>query len=316
MQKLIFKYEEFKKHLLNLKEYVVFNKQEKEANYRGYRDIVYGAIINRAYTLWETYIKDIFYEYFLLKEEDYLKDKTLIERYKINELPGYLFEEAMFNKEHGSIMFKLNREIISYTSKNMDMSEMVKLFKRVDIEIKNKLDSNKELSDAVSLFEISFEDGLLNENKITQGLKRLIQERNFVSHYAHIDEFQDLEILLEWINFYILLGKYLCKVICLEYAKSLDSNKFTIGKCNNALTHKKVLLIDIDNEIKIDKKTLIYVYRNNEIIDILLPISFYVEDKEVEFVQANDKAGIGVKTIFDFDTKINKDYKYYIMKNI
>jgi len=313
MQGLIFKYDEFKKHLLILNEYVLFNKKEKEAQYREYRDIIYGAIINRGYSLWETYVKDIFYEYFTLKKDEYYKENTLIEKYKISELPGFLFEEAIFNEKDESIMFKLSKEILSYTSKNMDMNEMSKLFKRLDIEIKNKLDNNEELCEAVSLFEISFENGLLNDNKTTQGLKRLIQERNFVSHYAHIDEFQDLDILLEWINFYMLLGKTLCKAICLEYIRSLNCHNNIIGNCNNALTKKNILLIDIESEIKVDKTSLLYVYSNDVLIDILKPISFQVGDSSVEFVQAGDKAGINVKTIFDNKTKLRKEYKYCII---
>ncbi|SDP77473.1 HEPN domain-containing protein [Clostridium gasigenes] len=316
MQDIILKYDEFKKHLLTLKEYVLFNKKEREAKYSDYRDIVYGAIINRGYSLWETYVKDIFYEYFILKKDEYYENNTLIGKYKISELPAYLFEDAILNEKDDIIMFKLNRQVISFTSKNMDMNEMRNLFKKLDIEINNTLDNNMDLNEAVNLFEISFENGLDKDKKTTQGLKRLIEERNFVSHYAHIDTFQDLEILLEWINFYILLGKTLCKFICLEYVKGLSCNKSIIGECKNALTKRNMLLVDIGDKIKVDKTSLLYVYSNNILIDILKPISFQVEGSDVEFVQAGDKAGINIKTIFDYDEKIRAEYKYYIIENI
>ncbi|WP_054028110.1 HEPN domain-containing protein [Bacillus sp. FJAT-28004] len=315
MQEMLELNVDFQKNLSTLEDYISFNKDNKEANYREYRDIVYGAIINRGYTLWETYVKDLFFSFFTLKKQEYYDNNTLIEKYKLYELPGFLFEAAQFDLANESITFKLNKDIVSFTSKNMDMKEMSKLFKRIEIDIQNKIDNNDELKNAITSFELAFENGLLEQKKPTQAIKRIIQERNLVSHYAHIDNFQSIDILLEWIRYYKLLGKVLCKTICLEYIKTVDSVKKIIGECKNALGNE-ILLVDINSEINFDKSTLLYVYSDNKIIDVVIPVSFMVNDNEVSVINSNDKAGIRLKTIFEYNTRIKKEYKYYLIDAI
>ncbi|WP_058307169.1 HEPN domain-containing protein [Gracilibacillus massiliensis] len=315
MQKFISKYQEFQGNLSTLEDYILFNKDTREANYREYRDIVYGAIINRGYALWETFVKDIFYIYFSLKKQDFYENNTIVERYKLHELPSFLFESAVLNIDEERISFDLNKDILSYTSKNMDMKELSRLFKRVDLDIQNKLNNNSELKDAVYSFELAFENGLLKENKTSQALKRLIQERNLVSHYAHLDTFQSIDILLEWIKYYKILGKNLSKEVCLEFVKTLDQNKKMIGDCK--IVHQRsILLVDIYSEIEIDKNTKLFVYSNNTLIDIVIPKSFRIEDNEVTSVSEHDKAGIKVQTIFEYETNIKKEHKYYVIEGI
>ncbi|KAA2302516.1 hypothetical protein FY526_19415, partial [Clostridioides difficile] len=114
--------EEFQKNLNILVDYIQFNKNNQDAHYREYRDIVYGAIINRGYSLWETFVKDIFFTFFTLKKTEFYQKNTIIEKYRLHELPGFLFEQALFDINQEQISFRLNKQILSYTSKNMDMS--------------------------------------------------------------------------------------------------------------------------------------------------------------------------------------------------
>jgi hypothetical protein len=313
MNELIIINKSFQDNLDTLKEYIFFNKEDKEAKFREYRDIIYGAIINRGYTLWESFVKDIFYEYFNLRKKEYYAKNTIIERYRLHELPGFLFEEAFFDIKNERITFNLNKDILSYTSKNMDISELSKLFKRIDIDIQSKLNRDKELDLAVYNFELAFEDGLLDENKTAQALKRIIQERNLVSHYAHLDSFQSIDILIEWINYFSLLGKALTKILCLEYGKTIDKNKQEIGDCKNVIK-QNILLVDTNETITIDKSTKIFVYSNGSLIDIVTPESFKVEDKDVSSVKKSSKAGIKVRTIFENETKVKKEYKYCVLE--
>ncbi|MCM3412367.1 hypothetical protein [Metabacillus litoralis] len=316
MQEFVNLNKDFQNNLSILEDYVKFNRDSEQANYRKFRDIVYGAIINRSYTLWETLVKDLFYEYFQLKKEEYFRSNSIIERYKLHELPSYLFETAVFNLKDERISFELNREILSYTSKNMDMKELNKLFRRIDLNIANNLDNNNELKEAVKHFEVAFENGSLKEdNRTSMGLKRIIQERNLVSHYAHLDEFQGIDILLEWINFYKLLGKILSKYLSLEYVETLNKERQVIGECKNVLS-QNILLVDTANGININKNTKIFVYSNNKLVDIVIPQSFRTEDKEVTNITENSKAGIKLETIFEFQTKIKKEYEYCLIKDV
>ncbi|MCZ0704585.1 hypothetical protein J2T56_003157 [Natronobacillus azotifigens] len=313
MQNFISKYKEFEDNLSTLERYTLFNKNKHEANFREYRDIVYGAIINRGYTLWETFVKDIFYIYFSLKKQDFYENNSIIERYRLHELPSFLFESAILSIDEEKISFDLNKDIVSYTSKNMDINELSKLFKRVDIDIQHKLNNISELKDAVYSFELAFDNGLFHENKTSQALKRLIQERNLVSHYAHVDTFQSIDILLEWIKYYKLLGKNLSKEVCLEFVRTFDQSKKIIGNCKTVLKNN-ILLVDIYSEIEIDLKTKLYVYSNNSLIDIVIPKSFKVEENEVSSVSEHDKAGIKVETIFEYETNIKKEHKYFVIE--
>jgi hypothetical protein len=316
MQEFVSLNKDFQNNLSILEDYVKFNRDSEQAYYRKFRDIVYGAIINRSYTLWETLVKDLFYEYFQLKKDEYFRSNSIIERYKLHELPSYLFESAVFNLKEERISFGLSREILSYTSKNMDMNELNKLFRRIDLNIANTLDNNSELKEAVKHFEVAFENGSLKEdNRTSMGLKRIIQERNLVSHYAHLDEFQGIDILLEWINFYKLLGKILTKYLSLEYVETLNKERQVIGDCKNVLSHN-ILLVDTANGININKNTKIFVYSNNKLVDIVIPQSFRTEDKEVPNIPENSKAGIKLETIFEFQTKIKKEYEYCLIKDI
>ncbi|WP_270167710.1 HEPN domain-containing protein [Paenibacillus sp. SYP-B4298] len=316
MQAFISENIEFQKNLDVLVKYIEFNKNNQSANYGEYRDIVYGAIINRGYTLWESFVKEIFFIYFSLKKVEFYDNNTIIEKYRINELPGFLFEQALFDKQQEKISFQLNKSILTFTSKNIDMSELAKLFKRVDLDVQAELNNNLELKHAVLTFDVAFENGLLEENKPTQALKRLIQERNLVSHYAHIDQFQSIDILLEWVKYYKLLGKILSKVICLEYVRTIETDKKEVGECKNVLSNNLILL-DTAPQVEIKMSTKIYIYNSsNKLIDIVIPKSFMVENKVVETVPEMSKAGIKVESVFDSGLKYSEGHKYYIMANV
>lgn len=316
MQEFISKNEEFQTNLTTLEDFVLFNKDEAKSNYRKYRNIVYGAIINRGYALWETFVKDQFFIYFSLKKEEYYKSETLIGRYRLHELPSYLFEAAVFNLESEQISFNLDKSVLAYTSKNMDMTELSKLFKRIDIDISNKLENDPFLKENSKSIEMPLEeDNSKDVGRTRLALKRIIQERNLVSHSAHIDTFQSPDTLLEWIKFYKLLGKTLSKLLYIEYIETLSTDRKKIGVCKNVVK-ENVLLVDTASGISIDKKTKIFVYSNKKLIDVVIPQSLKTQDTDVSLITENSKAGIKLETIFQLTTRIKKEYDYCLISEL
>lgn len=305
-------------NLQSLRKYIDFNKENKEAHYKEYRPIVYGAIINRAYSSWETFAKELFYEYFLLKKEEYIGNGTFIRRYKIHELPAYLLENIVFDPGSETFSIKLDKNILVFTNKNIELKELNNLYSKIDVPIINHIEKSEELK--ILLDEHEFPLSIDNsENKIARALKYIITERNRTAHNSEIDDYHDMSTLEEWVIFFEKLGFVVFKTILIIYANHmLIDSRVLIGPCKQ-IVGKTIACFDIEEGCRIKKSDLVYVYRGNddkeELIDILVAKSFKVEGQDKDYVHDHDKAGCNFESIIFAEPKIKVHYKYYIFKN-
>nr|WP_263326067.1 HEPN domain-containing protein [Neobacillus sp. Marseille-Q6967] len=293
-----------------------FNKKDEGAHYDAYRPIIYGAIINRAYSSWETFSKELFYEYFLLKRQEFIENNTFIKRYKIHELPAYLLENLVFDSENETFNLKINKDLLVFTSKNIELKELNNLFSKIDIQIQRHIEKSDELKQFVEEKALPLSNDRMEKN-VSRALKYVITERNRTAHNSAIDDYFDIPILEDWVTFFEKLGFVVYEKVLLFYFENIvkDNRKY-IGDCQRASSENSLCCFDINEEISINKESTIFVFKgetdDDDLVDILTPESFMVEDEIKEFVEGLDKAGCKIKSMLYENPNVKKHYKYYI----
>lgn len=309
-------YQQYIDNLQSLGKYIEFNKKDENAHYNQFRPIVYGAIINRAYSSWETFTKELFYEFFLLKKREFIENGTFIKRYKIQELPGYILESLVFDSENESFNLKVSKDLLVFTSKNIELKELNSLYSKIDINILNHIVASMELKSFVEEKELPLANDRSDTN-IARALKYIILERNRTSHNSAIDDYLDVDILEEWIEFFQNLGFLVYEKVLLSYVEGVVStDKKSIGECKGIIQNT-IGCFDIDGNTYIDKNTPIFVFRgsseNEEVVDVLYGESFRVENISKDFIEEFDKAGCNFKSLIYDVPKIKEHYKYYVI---
>ncbi|MBE5977916.1 MAG: hypothetical protein E7249_02125 [Paenibacillaceae bacterium] len=296
--------DEFLKQINKLLNYVKLLNDDEKAYYRNNQEILYVGIINRSYSLWETFNKDLLYAYYLLMKDTLIREGNLVQRLKLYELPGYIFEDGTYDNIKNSINFELKKDFITYTGKNMDTSQLKSLYGRFDIKIDNKLANSKVIREFLTDKESLFQINDINKSHVDQALSRLIQERNIVSHYSTIDDYQNLETVKIWIEFYQVVAKELSKIVCCNYLNTVCTNAEQLGKYVGFYKKKNLLLIDVNSDIAVTNNSYIGLANQDTLEQVLIPVSFMVNDNCVEQVTKNDKAGIQLLSIFDNEWNI------------
>lgn len=306
-------------NLQSLREYIEFNKKDEGAHYNQFRPIVYGAIINRAYSSWETFSKELFYEYFLLKKDDYIKNDSFIKRYKIQDLPGYILEELIFDKDKETFNLKISKELLVFTSKNVEIKELHSLYKKIDIDIMKHIDGERELRTFVSDRQLPLANIDTSELNISRALKYIISERNRTAHNAAIDDYLDIDILEEWVLFFEKLGLSIYEKVALFYLEEINlGKKVLIGPCQQVIKDS-IGCFDIAKDVYIDKNVPIFIFKgeypNESLVDVVYVKGFMVEGLVRESVKDFDKAGCEFTSIIFSTPRVKENYKYYIFNN-
>lgn len=285
-------------------------KDEREY-YRENQEILYIGIVNRIYSLWETFCKDIAYEYYGKIKKQLWDKGELVHKLKLNELPGYIVEEGVVSDNR--ISYEIKRDFITYTSKNIDFDELKKLFSRFDVnidELKKNQSIKEYMKDKSYVFELNdMDDGCLNK-----AMKKLTNERNMVSHFSSIEQYQDLGNIIYWAELCKILARGLCEIIASSIVEIVDNTPTKLGDFKKFLKDKSVLCVDVSSGAKVDYKSIIYTKRKGKIINIYRPISFMVNDVKVEAITENDNAGIELKPLVKNNTVIVKKDEIYVMK--
>lgn len=290
---------EYISHIKRVRKYLLELSKNESMYYRKNQEIIYIGLINRTYSLWETFCKELAYEYYSNVKDHLLQEGGLPEKLKLNELPGYIIEAGIIDENY--IKYELKKELITYTSRNMGYQELNNLYRRFGIDIaslSNSIVLNSYINAPDTIcFDIPGNSG----NKLKDAMSALVNERNTVSHFADIDEYKNLEIIVQWTYFYEKLISELAKLVCVNILNREYKNEIhrIAGTFVNHYKRDDVLCMDIADNTYIDNKTLIVISRNHEISFILKPVSFMVEDNKVEEVHSGDKAGIKYTSLFE-----------------
>ncbi len=179
--------------------------------YRDNQEILYVGIVNRTYSLWETFCKDLAYEYYKRIKTKLMEKGELVHKLKLNELPGYIVEEGIILDDR--ISYEIKRDFITYTSKNIGFEELKRLFLRFDVNVEN-LQGNPVIRKYLekNSFYFGIED--FSKDYLKTAMKNLTDERNMVSHFSSIDEYQELRNIVAWAEFCKLLARELTGIIC------------------------------------------------------------------------------------------------------
>lgn len=277
------------------------------------REILYTGIINRGYSLWETFNKNIVFIYYEKIREELIKNGNLVSKLRLHELPAYIVEKGCYNSENDYVYYDLKEEFITHTAKNMDTSQMTALYDRVGLSIVRELEGKPEIKAFFASESNTFNISENDPNKLNGALKIIINERNSTAHYARIENYMDLSYIKDWIKFYVILLQEISKIVCHELSKKNKIIDKNVGIFQSFLTVKKVLCIDLSDGICVTKESLIGIIKNNKLVDIVKPISFNVDGVDKDSISENEKVGISLSSLFGEVTTINKSSKIYIL---
>lgn len=306
--------------ILLLKEYVAQNKklieyinnlQRKEKKYyRDNQEILYVGIVNRTYSLWETFCKDIIFEYYQRIKDKLLERGELVHKLKLNELPGYIVEEGVIFENR--ISYEIKRDFITYTSKNIGYDELKNLFSRFDINVE-ELKANKRIVDYLNENNYFFGIDDRGKDNLKTAMKNLTDERNKVSHYSSIYDYQDLNIIISWAEFCQVLARELTSIIIKNVIINMENNLIRLGNYVKYLNSKHVLCIDVLDGVTADLNSIIYTKKDDKILNVYKPLSFMVNDKAVDEINEYDNAGIMLEPFVETKTTITENDEIYVI---
>jgi len=289
----------------------VSNLQGSEKEYyRENQEILYVGIVNRTYSLWETFCKDIVFEYYKRIKNQLLNRGELVQRLKLNELPGYIVEQGTIADNR--ISYEITKEYITYTSKNIGFEELKTLFMRFDVKVE-ELKSNQVIRDFLVDNGFYFDVEDFKNDYLKIAMKKLTDERNVVSHYSSIDEYKELTIIISWIKFYQIIAQELTSLIIRNLIEETDTNPQKLGSFVKYFSDKHLLLIDVSTGVSADSESIIYTKNNNEVKNVYKPISFMVENNEVSSIKEDDKAGIMLNPIIEKNKSIIQNDEIYVI---
>jgi hypothetical protein len=310
MKSIIETYQNYISRFDDLKKFIEYLERHRKY-YNLNREILYAGVVSRCYSLWETFNKNIVFEYYQKIKEELITSGQLIQKLKLNELPAFIVEEGNYNRENNYVYYELKEEFITFTSKNMEINQMTTLFDRVNIKIKEKLVNNKNINSVIEENPSAFNIDLVDDNALKKSLKMIIDERNIISHYATIDEYKDLSYIKGWIKLYMTLLQEIIKSVGFEL--SIKDYFSQIGEFKNYLTQNNILCIDLYDKIQIKKSSLIGIVRNGSMTDIVIPLSFKIDEIEQQNASANDKVGIKLKSYFNHEVRISDTSKIFLL---
>lgn len=306
--------------LLLLKDYLAQNEKliqfisnlqgsEKEY-YRENQEILYVGIVNRTYSLWETFCKDIVFEYYKRIKDQLLEKGELVQRLKLNELPGYIVEQGTIVDNR--ISYEITREYITYTSKNIGFEELKALFMRFDVKVE-ELKSNQAIRDYLEDNGLYFGVEDFKSDYLKIAMKSLTDERNVVSHYSSIYEYRELKMIISWVQFYKVIAQELTGIIIRKLIEELDTKPQKLGSFVKYFSNKHLLCIDVSTGASANSESIIYTKKNNKVKNVYKPLSFMVENNKVNSIKEDDKAGIMLNPLIEKTKSIIQTDEIYVV---
>ena len=308
--------------LLLLDEYLAQNKKlidfigkmqgDNIKFYRDNQEILYVGIVNRTYSLWETFCKDIVFEYYQ-RIKDQLQEKgELVRKLKLNELPGYIVEQGTITGNR--ISYEIKKEYITYTSKNIGFDELKKLFSRFDVNVE-ELQVNKVIRKFLEENSYCFGIDDFTKEYLKKAMENLTDERNVVSHYSSIEEYKELSIIVTWVQFCQIIARELTNIIICLLIEKIDTKPRKLGDFVMYLNKGPILCIDVSTDAYADANSIIYTKRNNKVKNVYRPKNFKVDDEKVEAISEGDKAGILLDSLVENFKTIDKKDEIYVLSS-
>lgn len=293
--------DKYSKEILLLKQYLetLHKSDEFDQFYSEYKRIIYPSIINRIYVSFEYLLKDLFIMiYKVLKRENEIDLSYL----KLHELPGYIIEEAKI--VDNKLTLELTDKVVSFTSKNLDVETISRLFSRVKVN-SNYIRQSIESIDIGKYSDIPYH----TDSTIEGRLKYFIEHRNYVSH-SYIDDYQELDTILLWIDMLSEVYQVIFSVVinrCLK-RDSLDSFKVLHVYHKGEIVcfdNNDNIEIRVDDSIFFENQNRIYFYRIMSIMN---------DNKEIENTKDFLNIGLEIKPISN-NKKIIKATNCHVVHN-
>lgn len=274
------------KELDSLVLYINSFSENKESNqqFTNYKKIIYPSIINNIYVSFEHHIKSLFL--FLYRKVEANNEKSInLNNFSFQSFPGFILEKAYMEKN--KMILELNDEVISFTSKNMDVGVICDLFYRVGIE-KELLTSKIETVDS-RLYEVPFEE----QRTIRGKIKFFINHRNQISH-SFIEEYYENEVLLVWIEFFKEIYCVIFKSTIGTALETISLNKVRVIK----IYQDNIICFDNTENINLTKKSIL-CYESSQEYYFYEVKTIKSNGEEIEQTSGFKEIGLSVKAIYD-----------------
>ena len=141
----------------------------------------------------------------------------------------------------------------------------------------------------------------------------MTDERNMVSHSSIIEQYQDLGNIVAWAKFCMVIAKELSNILIKQIIKNTDKNTIKLGTYVRYLKRKHVLCVDVSTDASVDLNSVIYTKNGEAILNVYKPLSFMVDDKEVDSISINDNAGIVIDPIVETKTSIGDSDDIFVI---
>lgn len=275
--------------------------EELKLFYSQYKKIIYPSIINRIYVSFEYLIKDLF---LMIYRQLDLNNEIDLTYLKIHELPGYIIEDARIIDK--KLTLELTDKVVSFTSKNLDIETITKLFSRIKVD-PNNIRKSIEAIDFNKYFDVPYQSNSTFEGR----LKYFIEHRNAVSH-SYFDEYQELTTINLWIE---MLREIYQSIFSVVINKCLKRERLQCFKIIHVYCNGKVICFDnidnleleVDDSIFIDNQNRIFFYKVTNIVE---------DGKRIENTKNHQKIGLEIESLSCFNLPIKSTECYIVHKKI
>lgn len=281
--------------------------------YHDYKSIIYPSIINSIYVSFENDIKQLFLSYYkVLKQQTDFSSTFNVKFLSWNSIPGYILEEfTLLDIESNSLKLDLTDEVMSFTSKNMNLEEIQQLFARIGINsakigtsISNGIKLMDEYSEVLSWVEPD------KRSSPKELLKAFIRMRNATSHsLLQVDEYEDIRNFKEIMQFL----KEIYSILFLITVEEAKNSIYKLDEFKAVNYFKSCTIIAMDNteglDLTCESKILNFGKNGLEILDI---VSLKSENQPIKSTAGYHKIGIEVSKAVNRNLNPKKNNFYII----
>lgn len=212
---------------------------------------------------------------------------------------------------YGEQEYKLNKDAFILYSGNLKHNKIVELFAPLNISLNEGLSNNNQLSQSIQELLQKPNISEYNTNIRYSLINELVSKRNEVAHGVDILNILDIEELNKYIDFVEVYCSAIFDILLQNYIKQECKYKFQLIEIVHNVINSSILLCDVENVlIKVGDFLNIETpngqFYRNQILDL--------QKNRQSFTNFNicEKESIGIQ----LKLNIRQNYKFYVKKNM
>lgn len=292
--------------------------------YLSYSNIVHNSIISNIYSSWEYYVKEMLCLCFEKRKNIILNSAHIKKYFSFSGFPSYISVNYNFDSSNNAFSLLINKEIVSFTTRNIDFEHLNELFKRVGVECVDDLCGDEKIDEFIDSKQLIMSHNGSSSN-VERAIKGFIELRNSVSHSSHQTQLYSLNELKDELYFFVLLLKKVL-LICLKGCFADGVLNFNnLSDFYKFVPKHNAILFDSNIHGNFSNKHTILIIQGNSIKDLVSFKTIKVTDKngscdDKEVLNFNDKVGVTFENMLDHNFKheilnflLKENYQYKLV---